>query len=282
VCEVEAKLDELSGRYGIPREALALGWLHYRTALRISSTNGLFLSSDQVSLRDPTDLPFLRLQRLVGADVIFSYDKDLLVLESRVVPPLRIRVELQELARAHTLYLSTVVGGALTTSVGLIVVIELVRVIVRLLSVVPRGVHLALLAVAVAVIATPSWRSAVLRGVSRFGDCAGEILPAAQPILMELAQQTADAHRRSQESWQRVNLVVPISGGPGVERTAYLPSPALGIQRTGLTRRRTYGNQRIRWSASRRRLVRERQGWIGQALATQRKGRQNNARGKRP
>ena len=258
VGEVEAKLDELSGRYGIPREALALGWLHYRNALQISSTCGLTLSSDEMSLRDPTDLPFLRLQRLVGAHVIFSYDKDLLVIASRAVPPLRIRVELQELARAHTLYLSTVIGGALTISVGLIGVIELVRAVVRLLGVVPRGVHLAVFAVAVAVIATPSWRSAVVGRCSRFANCAGEILTAAQPILMALAQQTADAHRRSQESWQRVSLVFPISGGPGVERTAYLPSLASGIQDTGLTQRRTrYGNQKIRWSTSRRRLASE-------------------------
>lgn len=207
--QVEAKLDELSERYKIPRHALASAWQGYRSALRILPTTTIPLTAEEVSLRDPTDLPFVRLEKLVNTQVIFSSDKDLVAAGCRVIAPVLIRFELREFARAKTLHLSVVVGGTVTVSIALVGIVQFIAAIARLLAAAPRWVHVALIAVSLAVLANPAWRSTVLKKLDAIGHAASGIWGQIQPALAALAVHAADADRRSQELWRTISAAIP-------------------------------------------------------------------------
>jgi predicted nucleic acid-binding protein len=253
--EVERKLDELAGRYQISRPTLASLWEDYRTLLRVCSIAALPLTDDERSFRDPTDVPFLRLQRLVGAHAVFSTDQDFLA-GAKAVAPVVVRVELREFARAQTLYLSVVVGGTVTVSIPLVSVLRLIEAIVRLLAATPRWLPFALIVAAVVVLAHPRWRARAAVSLHAIAHAAPKIWEAVRPALETLVVQVAEADERSKELWRSITAAIPaVVESPlatGECRIATLST----TQRPGLTRRRrSYGSEKVRRATPRRRVA---------------------------
>jgi predicted nucleic acid-binding protein len=225
--ELHAKLDEFATRYRIPRERLDVAWQEYRLGLLICPTKDVPI--DPQAIRDPNDLPFLKLRELVDAHVVISRDKDIIVTGVLTIASDDIRFELREFARSTNLHLTVMVAGSVVVRVGLIAIVGLINGLLNALRALPPAVLLLIALGTVAVLLHPTSRGIVAQALRKGSSVLRDTWKLLEPTLERLLSEADVAKLRSDNARARIVARIPeLVRPPVVVSEEGLPESARG------------------------------------------------------
>jgi len=223
VPELEAKLDEIARRDGLDRSKLGTLWDQYRTKLHICPVGAIpvTMADDCRVLRDPTDLPFLALRHLLGANAIVTNDRDISAAGAPVIPPVHLRVDLRDLARAQGQHLAVIVGGIVVVGVPVVAVVAMIQGTAKAAVRLPPWL-LALLGVGiVAVVLHPTSRAAIRSAAARIAHDLGEVWTQIEPDIQALLVAATEAGEESKHLAAALEGKLPGAVRPTLEQAAY-------------------------------------------------------------
>jgi len=187
--EVLRHIPRLAEERGISEESLRRAWLEYQ--LRINFVDvGPISDEEAASAVDPDDLPFVYLYRKVNADAVVSGDRHIRAMGAHSIGP-GLMIHIRDYARSRAPEVTLRAGTFMVTIpivAGAHALVKLVTRAAKVVAKLPPGVHLMMLASALAVSAHPRSRRALAVFASermvRLKDPARALFSALQ-ILME-------------------------------------------------------------------------------------------------
>jgi hypothetical protein len=203
VPELDAKLTEIAQRYGLPRDLLETTCGEYRKHLTIEPSGGE--TADQIAIRDPSDAPFVRLHKKIGAHMTLTCDNDFAGSGINAVTPLAVRIDLRDLARATALHSVVMVSSATITGAALIGLVG----ILKALSKAPRHVLMALGTLAIAVAFVPNVRSKVWSELEPIRSGLAKVWATIGPAICELLQHAEEAKAEGMALSIKLSTVIP-------------------------------------------------------------------------
>lgn len=178
---------------GADKSEVVAHWQRLKCHIRLVDVGGAPDSS--VGLRDPNDVPYLRLQERIEAGIL-SNDKDVRAMGGKAIRPFRILGALRAYSRASAVHVTLQVNGFKLGTFALTMIAKLVgevsRSFRRAASTVPRNVWLFALLLASLVLAIPEVRAWLRTQVSRVA------APVAGPwgMVCDLALGLAAEYQR--------------------------------------------------------------------------------------
>src|SRR5712692_6528722 len=79
--EIEKHIADVALKKGIPEEQLRNVWANYQKSVHFCDVE-IETQEDNARVRDPNDLPFIRLEEQIGASGIVTNDKDIAAMEA--------------------------------------------------------------------------------------------------------------------------------------------------------------------------------------------------------
>lgn len=202
--EVEEHIPELAQDLGIEENKVWECWEGYLPPLHFSETH----ATSPISLRDPSDLPFVYLYGNVGAEAILTADNDIRDSTAKVVN-LDVVLSLRDYSRAAAPEMTVKLGGALILIGGieaLRLVAATLRVICRGITNLPRGAQVILLILGTLAVVHPRSRDWIMDGLRSLSARAAQGASLLAPAFLRLASDLAELQERAQSSWAATGL----------------------------------------------------------------------------
>jgi predicted nucleic acid-binding protein len=210
--ELEAKLDEIALRDAISRADLSRIWEEYRRALHICPAGRIpHATPDCLQLRDPTDLPFLALRHMVGAGAILTKDPDVSAAGTPVVPPIAVRIDLRDWARAKGMHLGVVVGETMIVGIPILAAVALLQGIGGTVAKLPPWLQVLLTVGVIAAIVHPRSRAAIGEAALSLGRQLSRAWADMEPLISRMIAEATDAEAEARRLWAGLEPNLPAS-----------------------------------------------------------------------
>ncbi len=160
--EIEKHIADVALKKGIPEEQLRNVWANYQKSVHFCDVE-IETQEDNARVRDPNDLPFIRLEEQIGASGIVTNDKDIAAMGGNRIN-FDCIIQLRDYSRAKHLELTFGVGGMFLAAISVGAILGLVKILQSLIQAIarlPPWIQIMLVAGVVFVVAHPKTRKVV-------------------------------------------------------------------------------------------------------------------------
>ncbi|MET2530192.1 PIN domain-containing protein [Ralstonia pseudosolanacearum] len=178
---------------GADKSEVVAHWQRLKCHIRLVDVGGA--PESPVGLRDPKDVPYLRLQERIEAGIL-SNDKDVRAMGGKAIRPFRILGALRAYSRASAVQVTLQVNGLKLGSFALTMIGELTkrasRNLRKIAGAIPRDVWVLAFLLASVLLAIPEVRAWLRKQTSR----AAAPLAGPWDMVCDLAQSLATEYQR--------------------------------------------------------------------------------------
>jgi predicted nucleic acid-binding protein len=208
--EIEKHIADIAKKQKLTERELRDAWGSYQKALTFCNIK-VQPTEINKNVRDPNDLPFIKLADQIGASGIVTRDKDIQAMGGNPIC-LDCIIELRDYARAKHIELSFRLGTVLFVSVSFAALWGVIKIIKGMISVVsnlPTWTKVILILGAIFLIAHRPAREAVGKRLTSVGKkIRGGIRTTKEP-LAELAQKAVSAQQIASDALAKVERRLP-------------------------------------------------------------------------
>lgn len=188
---VTSTIPQAAQKRKIPEQELCDLWDDYKQKIIWDNTFSVPDDADEVD-GDEKDLPYVLLQKSIGAAGILSEDRDIDKLGGNRVN-LQFIIHVRTYARAMTLSVSVQAYGMMFAGLGVGAIVAFFKGVGSLLSRLPDKVQFALLLVGLGVIAHPKSRTWLLDRLRGMGGLFVEAWPEIEKVISQVTEKQIES-----------------------------------------------------------------------------------------
>lgn len=207
--EMASAIPQVAAKRKLPEEELWAHWMEYRTLLKWDETY-LTASGDGESVVDPKDMPYVQLEKAIGAHGILSQDRHIEKMGGNRLT-LDFVLSTRSYARATVVTLGLRVCGLMLGVVALKALMKLLQVFGRVIGKLPDSARAILLVSIIAALAHPGARKWIYE---RFTTLAATVKPVLDGVWDGIVEGARISNEKRGEANEHLLRSVAALGKP--------------------------------------------------------------------